>query len=99
MALVVLDLAPGPRVLPRRLLPEGVLTGLAAAIKLTPAIFVLYLLLAGKRRAFLVAAASAAAGPWSARSSCRGPRSTSGAGWSAATRGWATASSTTRTSR
>ena len=36
----------------RRLLPEGVLTGLAAAIKLTPAIFVLYLLLVGKRRAF-----------------------------------------------
>ena len=27
VALVALDLAPGPRVLPRRLLPEGVLTG------------------------------------------------------------------------
>ena len=36
-------------------------TGLAAAIKLTPAIFLLYLLLAGKRRAFLVATLSAAA--------------------------------------
>lgn len=59
VALVVLDLVPGPRVLPRRLLPEGVLTGLAAAIKLTPAIFLLYLLLAGKRRAFGVAMASA----------------------------------------
>ena len=47
--------------LPRRLLPEGVLTGLAAAIKLTPAIFLLYLLLAGKRRAFLVATLSAVA--------------------------------------
>ena len=59
VALVALDLVPGPRVLPRRLLPEGVLTGLAAAIKLTPAIFLLYLLLAGKRRAFLVATLSA----------------------------------------
>jgi alpha-1,2-mannosyltransferase len=60
-ALVVLDLVPGPRVLPRRLLPEGTLTGLAAAIKLTPAIFGLYLLLAGKRRAFAVAIGSAVA--------------------------------------
>ena len=54
VALVALDLAPGPRVLPRRVLPEGVLTGLAAAIKLTPAIFVIYLLATGKRRAFVV---------------------------------------------
>jgi alpha-1,2-mannosyltransferase len=61
VALVVLDLVPGPRVLRRRLLPEGVLTGLAAAIKLTPAIFGLYLLLAGKRRAFIVATGSAVA--------------------------------------
>ena len=61
VALVALDLMPGPRVLPRRLLPEGVLTGLATAIKLTPAIFLLYLLLAGKRRAFLVATGSAVA--------------------------------------
>jgi alpha-1,2-mannosyltransferase len=52
---VVLDLAPGPRVLPRRLLPEGVLTAVAAAIKLTPAIFVVYLLLVRKFRAFWVA--------------------------------------------
>jgi alpha-1,2-mannosyltransferase len=59
VALVVLDLVPGPRVLPRRLLPEGVLTGLAAAIKLTPAIFLLYLLLAGRRRPFLMATAAA----------------------------------------
>ena len=59
VALVALDLVPGPRVLPRRLLPEGVLTGLAAAIKLTPAIFLLYLLLAGRRRPFLVATGSA----------------------------------------
>ncbi len=61
MALVVLDLVPGPRVLRRRLLPEGTLTGLAAAIKLTPAIFGLYLLLAGKWRAFAVAMGSAVA--------------------------------------
>jgi alpha-1,2-mannosyltransferase len=61
VALVVLDLAPGPRVLPRRVLPEGTLTGLATAIKLTPAIFALYLLLAGRRRAFLVTTASAVA--------------------------------------
>ena len=61
VALVALDLVPGPRVLPRRLLPEGVLTGLATAIKLTPAIFLLYLLLAGRRRTFLVATGAAVA--------------------------------------
>src|SRR5215217_5517089 len=55
VALVVLDLVPGPRVLPRRLLPEGVLTAIASAIKLTPAIFVLYLLIVRKYRAFWVA--------------------------------------------
>ena len=55
VAFIVLDLAPGPRVFPRRLLPEGVLTGVAAAIKLTPAIFVVYLLLVRKFRAFWVA--------------------------------------------
>ncbi len=61
VALVVLDLAPGPRILPRRLLPEGALTAVAAAIKLTPAIFVVYLLLAGKRRAFVVSVITGAA--------------------------------------
>ncbi len=55
VALVVLDLAPGPRVFPRRLLPEGVLTAIATAIKLTPAIFILYLLVARKYRAFWIA--------------------------------------------
>jgi alpha-1,2-mannosyltransferase len=55
VALVVLDLVPGPRVLPRRVLPEGVLTAIASALKLTPAIFVLYLLVAGKYRAVWVA--------------------------------------------
>ena len=54
VALVVLDLAPGPRILPKRLLPVGVLTAVAAAIKLTPAIFVVYLLTTGRRRAFVV---------------------------------------------
>ncbi len=55
VALVFLDLAPGPRVLPRRLLPEGALTGLAAAIKLTPAIFVASLLVTRRWRAATVA--------------------------------------------
>jgi alpha-1,2-mannosyltransferase len=55
VALVVLDLAPGPRVFSRRLLPEGALTAVATAIKLTPAIFVVYLLLVRKFRAFWVA--------------------------------------------
>ncbi|HET9302973.1 MAG TPA: glycosyltransferase 87 family protein, partial [Propionibacteriaceae bacterium] len=55
VALVVLDLVPGPRVFPRRLVPEGVLTAVAAAIKLTPAIFVVYLLAVRKFRAFWVA--------------------------------------------
>jgi alpha-1,2-mannosyltransferase len=55
VALVVLDLVPGPRVFPRRVLPEGVLTAIATAIKLTPAIFVVYLLVVRKYRAFWVA--------------------------------------------
>ncbi|MFL6063447.1 MAG: glycosyltransferase 87 family protein [Friedmanniella sp.] len=55
VALVVLDLVPGPRVWRRRLLPEGVLTALASAVKLTPAIFVVYLLVTRRTRAFVVA--------------------------------------------
>lgn len=54
VALVVLDLVPGPRV-GRRLLPEGVLTALAAAVKLTPAIFVVHLLTVRRTRAFVAA--------------------------------------------
>ncbi|OYO20024.1 hypothetical protein BI335_00150 [Enemella evansiae] len=54
MALVVYDLMPGPRVLRRRFLPEGWLTGIATAIKLTPAIFAVYLFLSGKVRAAIV---------------------------------------------
>jgi alpha-1,2-mannosyltransferase len=48
MALVVVDLLPGDR--PRRL-PRGLLIGLAAAIKLTPLLFVVLLVLIGARRA------------------------------------------------
>jgi alpha-1,2-mannosyltransferase len=55
VALVFLDLAPGPRVLRRRLLPAGALTALAAAIKLTPAIFVVYLLVTRRWRPAVVA--------------------------------------------
>lgn len=68
VALTVLDLVPGPRLLPgRRILPAGVLTAVAAAVKLTPAIFWLFLLgsgrrgLDGARRAGLVSVGSAAA--------------------------------------
>lgn len=60
VALVALDLAPGPRVLrERRLLPEGVLTGVAAVLKLTPMIFVLYLLAVRRWRAALTATITA----------------------------------------
>ena len=48
VALVVLDLVPGPRLLLHRILPPGILTGIVTAVKLTPAIFVLYLI--GVRR-------------------------------------------------
>jgi alpha-1,2-mannosyltransferase len=58
----VLDSMPGPRVFQRRLLPEGWLTGLATAVKLTPAVVAMYNFFAGKRRegiisfiAFLIA--------------------------------------------
>lgn len=62
VALVALDLAPGPRALPgRRLLPEGVLTGVAATLKLTPMIFVLYLLAVRRWRVALTATIAAAA--------------------------------------
>lgn len=55
-ALVLCDLFVGPRLLPfrRRLLPQGWLTGIATAIKLTPALFAVYLFLSGKVRAALV---------------------------------------------
>lgn len=55
MALVVLDLAPYRR----RLLPQGTLIGIAAAIKLTPLAFGLYWLLRRDFRSMAVAALSA----------------------------------------
>ncbi|MBO0812512.1 MAG: DUF2029 domain-containing protein [Microlunatus sp.] len=59
VALVLLDLVPGPRVIPERRggrrLPQGLLVGLAAAIKLTPGLFFVYLLAIRKFRAAAVA--------------------------------------------
>ncbi|MBK8459655.1 MAG: glycosyltransferase 87 family protein [Micropruina sp.] len=46
----VLDSMPGPRVFARRLLPEGWLTGLATAVKLTPAVVAMANFFAGKRK-------------------------------------------------
>ena len=54
MALVVADLLPDRPEQPRRI-PQGSLIGLAAAIKLTPALFVIFMFLIGKRRAALTA--------------------------------------------
>jgi alpha-1,2-mannosyltransferase len=58
MALVVLDLVPGPAVLPRRILPPGVLTAIAASVKLTPAIFVIYLIAVRRWRMAITAIAT-----------------------------------------
>ena len=57
MAMVVADLLPSVpgRTGTRRRLPAGVLIGLAAAIKLTPALFVVFALLLGKRRLAITA--------------------------------------------
>ena len=55
VALVILDLVPGPRVLGRRVLPEGFWVAVATCIKLTPALFAVYLLLVRRTRAFVVA--------------------------------------------
>lgn len=57
MALVVIDLLPDDPERPRRI-PRGALIGLAAAIKLTPLLFVVFALLIWKRRLALVAAVS-----------------------------------------
>lgn len=51
----VLDSMPGPRLLRRRILPEGWLVGVVTAIKLTPAVVAAYLFFAGRRKAGLVA--------------------------------------------
>lgn len=61
MVLVLLILADLLVLLPRRSRWAGVLIGLAAAIKLTPAIFIVYLLISRRYRAGLTAIASAAA--------------------------------------
>jgi len=59
MAACLYDLL-GPRDQTRtRKIPQGVLIGLAAAVKLTPAIFVIYLLLTRRTRAACVAVATA----------------------------------------
>ena len=50
----VLDSMPGPTVFRRRLLPEGWLTGVATAVKLTPAVVAVYNFFAGKRRAGII---------------------------------------------
>lgn len=67
MAFVVIDLLPDPDdatepavggTVSRRRIPRGILIGLAASIKLTPALFVIFLLLLGKKRPALWAIAS-----------------------------------------
>jgi len=55
VAAAVLDSMPGPRWFRRRLLPEGWLTGVATAVKLTPAVVAAYNFFAGRRREGLVA--------------------------------------------
>jgi alpha-1,2-mannosyltransferase len=60
MALVVADLLPD-RPGERRRIPQGTLIGLAAAIKLTPLLFVVFAFLIGRRRAALTAVVSFAA--------------------------------------
>lgn len=54
MVLVIIDLLPSDPNRKRRF-PAGILIGLAAAIKLTPAIFVLMLLIVGKKKQALTA--------------------------------------------
>lgn len=50
----VLDSMPGPTVFRHRVLPEGWLTGVATAVKLTPAVIAAYNFFAGKRKAGIV---------------------------------------------
>ncbi len=57
MALVVADLLPD-RPGERRRIPQGTLIGLAAAIKLTPMLFVIFAFLIGRRRASVTAVVS-----------------------------------------
>ena len=60
MAFVVADLLPDVEG-QRRRLPQGLLTGLATAIKLTPGLFIVFFLLIGRKRAALTAVISFAA--------------------------------------
>ena len=60
MAFVVADLLPDVEGRRRRL-PQGVLTGLATAIKLTPGLFIVFFFLIGRKRAALTAVISFAA--------------------------------------
>lgn len=55
VSLAVLDVMPGRRLWRRRVLPEGVLVGLATAVKLTPATVAAYQFFAGRRKPGLVA--------------------------------------------
>ncbi|MEA4944724.1 MAG: glycosyltransferase 87 family protein [Propionicimonas sp.] len=55
VAAVVVDSMPGQRLLRRRILPEGWLTGVATAVKLTPAVVAAHNFFAGRRRPGLVA--------------------------------------------
>ncbi len=50
VAAAALDSMPGPRLLGRRWLPEGWLTGVATAVKLTPAVIAVHNFFAGRRR-------------------------------------------------
>lgn len=61
MGLVILDATDGPRLFRRggnRLLPAGVLTGLATGLKLTPAVFIVWFFLVGRTRQGIVAVAT-----------------------------------------
>jgi alpha-1,2-mannosyltransferase len=58
VAAAVLDSMPGPRLLRRRIAPEGWLTGLATAVKLTPATVAAYNFFAGRRKPGLIAFAT-----------------------------------------
>ena len=85
MALVVVDLLPAPG--ERRRFPQGVLTGLAASIKLTPALFVVFDFLIGKRRRRSGRSSASRSSPRSARSSCPETLGLLRTGWPAATPG------------
>ena len=58
VAAAVLDSMPGPRLLRRRILPEGWLVGVVTAVKLTPAVVAAYNFFAGRRKPGLVAFAA-----------------------------------------